>query len=123
MSSRDLSESVGEDPTLGCDEEPERVALSMGTSCGPGLSSVVLRRDAEYTTSVANKNTRLHELPSADRQEALKLRAERLGFGGCGPRDFCRQRSALGERLPRRRSGFVAGQLPFRRELLGRVSI
>src|SRR4029079_8659174 len=100
MSWRDLRARVGE----GAAEELGLIALSiacllMSTHRSPngaravgsarrqsaagccGQSSVVvLHCRPKYTTSVANGNTRLHELRSAGDQETLKLRAERLGF-------------------------------------------
>src|SRR5262245_54454992 len=71
-----------------------------------------------YTTSVANRNTRLHKLPSAGVQEALKLRAERLSFSSCSARDFPSQRTTLREGLPRRCFRLVASQLTLRCQLL-----
>src|SRR5690349_5450891 len=81
------------------------------------MSSVVLRGRHEYTTSVANGNTRLHEIQSAGDQEALKLRPEHLSFACCCPGHFSRERSALGECLPGGRLRFVASRLPIRRQL------
>src|SRR5262245_60845847 len=88
-----------------------------------GLSVVVLLGCDEYTASVANENTRLHEIRSAGDQEALKLRAERLGFICCCSGDLPRKRSALRERLPGGSLCFVASRLSVQRQLFGRLPI
>src|SRR5215475_1006798 len=81
------------------------------------MSSIVLRGRREYTTSVANGDTRMHEIQSAGDQKAVKLRAECFSFVCCCPGDLSRKRAALREGLPGLSLCFVTSRLPICREL------
>src|SRR5262245_18410097 len=88
----------------------------MRASCDV-LSSVVLRGRPKYTTSVANGDTRLHEIQSAGDQKAVKLRTEHLSFVCSCAGYLARERSALREGLPRLSLRLVSSRLPVHHEL------